>query len=61
MNKDTLTKAIKNIPDNGWYKSTAEDNFQRVGKLMVHKGFSVEDTVDILEILYSSVANCYGE
>jgi hypothetical protein len=58
--KEELIKFIETIPgEDGWW-SYSETVFLRTAEKMLNKGFSESEVKEILEDMYSAVANCYG-
>lgn len=58
--KPSLKKRIKNIPEDGWYKSSSRDTFIDIGEELLQKGFSEDEIIDILESCYYATADCFG-
>ena len=54
----SIIRAIPN--DGGWWKKEGERTFNDVADKMINKGFSIEETKNILETLYWTVAEQFG-
>lgn len=56
-----MKKRIKDIPSDGeWYKESSFVGFISAGELMLDSGMSENETIGILETLYSAVSDEYG-
>jgi hypothetical protein len=61
MKKDELGKRILEIPEDGeFWNSGCGDSFYDVGKILLEKGFSMDETIDMLETLYFATASEFG-
>lgn len=56
----SLKNAILAIPEDGFWKSSAEDSFLDAGALLTEKGLAEDEIVDLLNDLYYAAASCYG-
>jgi uncharacterized protein with PhoU and TrkA domain len=45
----------------GFWKSSSEDTFLEAGELLISKGFSEDEVVELLSELYYATAACYGD
>lgn len=46
--------------EDGFWKSSSEDTFLDAGELLISKGFSEDEVVELLSELYYATAACYG-
>lgn len=57
----TLTEIIDQIPgEDGWWKSDAAKSYEDAAKILLEKGFTLEETEELLSDLYWSAADCFG-
>lgn len=47
--------------DDGFWKSSSEDTFLDAAELLLSKGFTESEVVDLLSELYYATAACYGD
>jgi hypothetical protein len=58
---DSMRESVRTIPgEEGFWKSSSESTYQEHAQILLNKGFSEEQTLDILSSLYYAAANCYG-
>ena len=61
MKKDLkkLKKYIKEM--NEWWKSSSQNDFEKIGAQLLEKGFTVDEAYDILNTLLVACINEYGD
>jgi len=58
---DKMKKRIKAIPSDGeWWKRGSQDDYELAGDQLIDQGFSDDDTIDMLTMLYYAAASCFG-
>jgi hypothetical protein len=61
MDHAQFIEAIRSIPgEEGFWISSAEDQYISNGQILVGKGISYEESHSILSSLYWAAASCYG-
>jgi len=57
-----LKKRIPTIPPDGeWWSTSNKETFMGIGEELIKKGFSVEESANLLSLAYSAVAGEYHE
>ena len=56
-----LKQAIDKIPDDeGWYKSGSKQRYMDLAKLLLGKGFTEDEVLEMLTEAYWAAAACFG-
>lgn len=61
MEYDEFEKQLKTIPgDDGFWKNSTKDAYMDVADKMIEKGFTRQETLDLLSLLYQATADEFG-
>ncbi len=61
MSQETLEEDVGGLPPNGaWWKKSGEETFLRIAKQLLKKGFSEDETLNILGECYAAVSAEFG-
>lgn len=56
-----LKAKVHEIPIGGWWKHASEEVFIATGKNLIDRGFTVDEAIQVLSILYFAVRNEFGD
>jgi hypothetical protein len=60
MTEDMCYRVKEIAGEDGFWKSSSESIYLENARKLLEKGFSEDETIDILSDLYYAAANCFG-